>query len=235
MWNLFSNLINKNNNQIQFDKKITCVYNKLYYNRNRFFYVCSYGGSGSYMLVNYLSNFGQVFHIHSRNPPKKLTYIGCENSHNYVYDEWFNNTEIPEKNIYQYTVIYIYKNPISAIYSRFNQNAGKNAHLEHIQCSNPYIKLTDIIVSKIDLYKMEDFFTNYTSKADRNYPIYCVKYEDFWENIVSFNKILKIPDIKALYPIKKETDRTYEYVNELNDIYASLIHKMNNMKCIEIV
>lgn len=244
MWDLFSNLtkinkinnskINNSKNQNQFDKKIMHIYKQLYYNKNRIFYICSYGGSGSYMLVNYLSNFGRVFHIHSRKPPKKLTYIGCENSNNYVYDEWFNNTEIPEQNLYQYSVIYIYKNPVSAIYSRFNHKSGTNAHLEHIQC-NPFTKLTDIIALKKDLYKIEDFFDNYTSNADRNYQIYCVKYEDFWDNIVIFNKILQIPQVKALYPIKKETDRTYEYANELNDIYASLIRKMNNMKCIEIV
>ena len=58
----------------------------------RQFYVCSYGGSGSKMLVKYLENFGKVFHIHSRFPPDKLTHSGGINN----YIEWFNNNVIDD-------------------------------------------------------------------------------------------------------------------------------------------
>ena len=82
--NIFSG---QSNNNKQFDKKIRDVSNTLHtttlhinINKNKIFYICSYGGSGSTMLANYLSNFGKVFHIHSRYPPKKLTYTGCTNT-----------------------------------------------------------------------------------------------------------------------------------------------------------
>ena len=44
-------------------------------NKKRTFYVCSYGGCGSYMLCDYLKNFGDVKHIHSRKPPSILSNI----------------------------------------------------------------------------------------------------------------------------------------------------------------
>jgi len=233
------------NNTFQFDKKVNYVSNRLHtttlhthihtnVTKNKIFYVCSYGGSGSYMLTNYLSNFGKVVHIHSRYPPKKLTYTGCKNSNTYCYKEWFNDVQIADCNLHKYMVIYIYRNPIHAIFSRFENKIGTNPHLIHIQC-NPNIKLQDIIDSNKDLYGIEEFFNNYTKKKNRNYDIYCVKYEDFWDNIETFNKTFGIPDTKYLYPIKSETSKRYTHLNELNKIYGPLICKMNSMKFIEKV
>ena len=215
----------------EFNTKIKNIYNKIYYNSNKKFYVCSYGGSGSYMLCNYLLNFGKVYHIHSRNPPRKLTYIGCEKTTKNVYNEWFNDVEIPESDINNYTVIYIYKNPINAIHSRFTNPD----HLKHIQCHET-ITLSDVVNKKADLYKIEEFFDNYTTTVkNRNYKIHCVKYETFWDNIDIFNKVINLPDIKELYPVIKETHRSCEYTEELTTIYNSLINKMNNRKYIETV
>jgi hypothetical protein len=140
--------------------------------------------------------------------------------------------QITDCNLHKYIVIYIYRNPVHAIYSRFANKIGANPHLKHIQC-NPNIKLQDVIDSKKDLYGIEEFFNNYTKKKTRNYEIYCIKYEDFWDNIESFNKTLDIPNAKYLYPIKNETIVHYEYLNELNKIYNPLICKMNGMKFIE--
>ena len=109
MINALKNIIN-NNNHYYFDKIINDIYKKLYFNKDRIFYVCSYGGCGSYMLCNYLSYFGKVYHIHSRNTPKNLEYIGEENSNKYIYSEWFNHVEIEKNKLYKYQVIYIYKN-----------------------------------------------------------------------------------------------------------------------------
>lgn len=229
------------NSNDQFDNKIRDVSNTLHTTTlhthkktNRIFYICSYGGSGSTMLTNYLSNFGKVVHIHSRYPPTKLTYTGCINANVYCYKEWFNDMQIADCNLYKYVVIYIYRNPIHAIHSRFENKIGTNPHLAHIQC-NPNIKLQDVIDSKKDLYGIEEFFNNYTKKENRNYNIYCVKYEDFWDNIETFNKTLDIPDAKYLYPVKHETVKHCEHLNELNKIYDTLIGKMNSMKFIEKV
>jgi len=214
-----------------------------YYDENRKFYVCSYGGCGSWMLCHYLENFGKTFHIHSRNPPNNLTYVGKVNDTNKkskTLDEWFNSILIKTDDLQKYTVIYLYKNPIQSILSRFigkNNTCDRN-HLKNIQCDkNGNIKLNEVLRTKQDLYKLDEFFDNYTkvktTETRRNYQIYCVKYEDFWKNIKSFNETIKIPDVEPLYPTRKETVRTMMFY-ELNHIYTPLIKKMNGMEFIEI-
>lgn len=207
------------------------------YDKKMNYYICSYGGCGSTILSNYLRNYGNVYHIHDRYPPKKLSYIGKENTDENIYNEWFNKEEINENDLCNYKVIFIYRNPIDVIFSRFIQSTGPNIpHLQHIKCiNNGNIGLGDIINFKKDLYGLEDFFDNYTIPKDRNYKIYCIKYEDFFTNISLINKILEIPDIPNLYPIKQERRKKYTFVKELIVIYSSLINKMNKMRLIEII
>ena len=124
------------------------------------FYICSYGGCGSKLLTNVLSQYGEAKHIHSRKPPDKLSYIGGS-----VYSEWFNPIRVPSSQIENYKVIYVYKNPIDAIYSRFIYPK----HLLHIQ-TDINIRIEDVVNSKKDLYGIEEFFDNYTTKnPKRNY------------------------------------------------------------------
>jgi hypothetical protein len=189
------------------------------------FYVCSYGGCGSTMLCKYLSNFGKVKHIHSRHPPQKLTRVG-EN----IYFEWFNTIEIPEHELSNYKVIFLYRNPVKAILSRFHNTK----HLRHIQCEEN-ITISDVISSKKDLYGVEEFFDNYINNNQKNYKTYCVKYEDFWDNISTFNEKLGIPDNKDLYPVKVETEKDdSDETTVLYEIYDSMIQKMETMPFIYI-
>lgn len=191
------------------------------------FYICSYGGCGSTILFNKLKNYGNIYHIHSRKPPNKLEYIGEENGGN-SYSEWFNGIQIPEEKLDNYYVIYIYKNPIKAIFSRFKNPK----HLEHIQ-TDINIKIEDIISQKKDLYNIEEFYDNYTTKNEnRNYKIICVKYEELFEKQ---NELSKLLNIGPLNLIKKESKRKYKYLNELNNIYKNLIEKMNKNNFIFIV
>ena len=215
------------------------VFNKsnLTFDKNKIFYVCSSGGCGSTILFNYLKNFGTVYHIHDRYPPNKLEYIGKENTDKAVYSEWINGIQIPEENLKNYKVIFIYRHPIQVIYSRFSHRNGPNlAHLQHIKCDNSgNINIFDVLNSGKDLYKIEEFFDSYTIPTERNYNIYCVKYELFWDNISLFNQVMKIPDIKGLYPIKHERPKQLQFLVELTAIYNSLINKMKSMRFIEIV
>jgi hypothetical protein len=208
-----------------------------YFNKNMHYYICSYGGSGSTVLFNYLSTFGNVYHIHDRYPPNKLTYVGKHNTTEDVYDEWFNNVEIPEEHLSNYKVIFIYRHPIQVIYSRLSQTHGPNIpHLQHIKCiNNGNINIFDVLRRKKDLYGLEDFFDNYTIPSYKNYPIYSIKYELFWNNISLFNYILGLPDIKEFYPVKQERLKRLSFVNELSFIYSSLINKMNKKRFIEII
>jgi len=69
------------------------------FNKNMNYYICSFGGCGSTILFKYLSNFGNVYHIHDRYPPNKLKYVGCNHTDEDVYSEWFNNVEINNNEI----------------------------------------------------------------------------------------------------------------------------------------
>ena len=225
---IFTNGISKNSDN---DNKINIM------NNNLNFYVCSSGGCSSTLIFNYLKNFGNSYHIHERYPPEKLCYVGNENTDFPVYSEWFNKTEIPENKIKNYKVIFIYRNPIQVIFSRFASINGPNInHLKNIMCNNNgKIYFSHVINSKTDLYKLEEFYDNYTIPKKRNYEIICIKYEDFFNNISEFNKIVGIPDIKELYPVKKERKKNFTCVKELSYIYRSLMLKMNKMKFIEII
>jgi len=242
MLNFFYNNNNKFKNNVNTISNInvnTNSINKLF-NKDMNYYVCSSGGCGSTVLYNYLSNFGNVHHIHDRYPPDKLTYIGNQNKeeNKLVYNEWFNNIEIPEDKLKNYKVIFIYRNPIEVIYCRCTNNKGMPniPHLQHIKCNNNgNIWLLDVLREKKDLYGLENFFDNYTISKKRNYPIYCVKYELFWNNISYFNGIIGIPNIPSLYPILNEKQRRLSYINELNRIYLSLVKKMSFMPYIKIV
>ena len=185
--------------------KHRAIYRKKIFNPNRTFYICSYGGSGSTMLTKYLRLFGNVEHIHSRTPPNHLTYVGSKNTHENVYHEWFNSVPIPHHEIDKYTVIYIYRNPVDSILSRFYMKD----HLKHIQCPNENTKIKDVLSTQSDLYHLEQFHTHYTKpNQNRNYKIHCIKYENFFDNIAELNRFLKIPDIPALYPVKRERNKT---------------------------
>lgn len=208
-----------------------------YFNKNMNYYICSYGGCGSTVLFNYLSNFGNVYHIHDRYPPKKLQYVGKENTNEDVYNEWFNGVEIPDEKLDNYKVIFIYRHPIQAIFSRFAQTKGPNIpHLQHIKCANNgNINIYDVIRFRKDFYGIEEFFDNYTIPTDKNYEIYSIKYEAFWSNIRLFNYTIGIPDVKELYPVKQERLKTFSFLNELTSIYSSLISKINRMYFIELI
>ena len=158
--------------------------------------------------------------------------MGSKNNSENINGEWFNGVEIPESELINYKVIFIYRNPIPVIFSRFAQRQGSNfKHLQNIKCdNNGDINFFHVLGSGKDLYKIEEFFDNYTSiPSERNYDIYCIKYELFFNNISFFNQIMNILDIIELYPIKSEYNKKYQYVRELLIIYNKLIQKMNRM------
>jgi len=199
------------------------ILTKPYYDPKRVFYVCSYGGCGSKMLVNYLSHFGETEHIHSRKPPLQLTYIGDKQTKNPVYCEWFNDTPVPPSELKHYHVIFIYNNPVRSIYSRFQLDT----HLDHIQCPDPNISLSDVLASGQDLYGINEFFDNYTQPDPRrNYPILCVKYGDLFTHLPALNAALGIPSLIHLFPLKQETKRVVDEETKLVTIYQPLIDKM---------
>jgi predicted CopG family antitoxin len=205
-----------------------------YFDLNKNFYVCSYGGCGSCILTTYLSNFGNVSHIHDRYPPDNLTVaMQPPEAH------WFTTEKIPPRYVKNYKVIFIYKQDVvKSIYSRFvKDNKPFSDHLKHIMCkNNGNIRLLDVVKQKTDLYELEEFYDNYMCRnKKRNYRIYGIKYEDFWNNISLFNKIMEIPNVISLYPQKIETIKIGVYDKELYEIYENLINKMRKNSFIVII
>ena len=187
----------------------------------KIFYVCSYGGSGSRMLETALKQYGKTEHIHSPKPPDKLEYIG-KNGGGTAYYEWFNGKVIPENELDDYCVLYIYRNPTFSIKSRFHMHL----HLKHIQCDSE-IKLNDVLDSGKDLYGIKDFYNNYMKKNEnRNYKIICVKYEDIFDKQDELSNLLGIGKLNLVNKSKNKQISDTKYA-QLNTIYDDLIEEMN--------
>ena len=193
------------------------------------FYVCSYGGCASTILTKALAEHGNAFHVHSRYPPNNLEHLGptSVSSHH----EWFNGIQIPEKELNNYYVIYIYRNPIMAISSilrRFENSSALVRHLTNIAVTNPYLTKDEVINKEADLYGLIEFYNNYTVvNPNRNYKIYCVKYEDLFEKKDELSTILGIGKLNI--PKKEHPYRnTQGFFDKLHIIYKDLIQIMDN-------
>ena len=201
-------------------------------NNNRIFYICSYGGCGSKCLMNILKKYGKVEHLHSRYPPNKLEFVGTTPG---VDTEWFNGVPVPEDQLHKYTIIYIYKNPINAIYSRYHRPDKikyQKLHQKYVQLEKN-IMLKDVLEKNDDLYKIKEFYKNYTTpNSERNYKIISIKYEDLFEKTEELEKLLNIGPIHIE---KRETKREYPEYDKLYNIYKDLIDEMNNKPFIEII
>ncbi len=188
------------------------------------FYVCSYGGSGTNMLCSALCKYGETKHIHSRVPPDNLEYAGGDGS-GYIYCDWFNGITIPNNELENYYVIFIYRNPSFSIPSRFTDKYGYNMHklhLQHIQIDDT-IKLDDVLSSGKDLYKIREFYNNYIKvNKNRNYKIYCVKYEDIFDKQDELSNLLGIGKLNMVNKSNRKNSN-----KELDKIYSDLIEEMN--------
>lgn len=214
--NKFKTIHNFKNNPI--------VANKI--NSVKKFYICSYGGCGSKYLCDVLKKYGKVFHVHSRYPPNKLEFIGDNKEKNLAYKEYFCGIPIPEDEINQYYVIYIYRNPIDSIISRFLHSQ----HLKHIECESN-ITIDDVINQNMDLYKIEEFYNNYITKnPERNYKIICIKYEELFDikNQLKLSKILEIDNLNLIKKESNNNDIKKLYYDKLYSVYKNLIDKMND-------
>lgn len=190
----------------------------------KIFYVCSYGGSGSKMLCSELNKYGETKHIHSRKPPDKLEYVGNEKGGK-TYSEWFNGIPIPEDELENYYVIYIYRNPSYAL-----QKRGSNPnHLNHIQV-HPEVTFEDVLTTGKDLFRIKEFYNNYVKPNEkRNYKIYCVKYEDIFDKHEELSNILGIGKLDIVNKSSRKNSN-----EDLDIIYADLIDEINKNKFIII-
>jgi len=187
------------------------------------FMVCSYGGCGSTMLHKSLQKYGVSHHVHSRCPPEKLEYIS---------DEHFNGTPIHPDQLHRVKVIYIYREPTTAILSwdrRFD-NDTFTSHLKHIE--SPHLMNLEQMASTLeDKYGVQDFYRNYTTKAPRNYQIYCVKYEDLVQHQDQLSQWLGIGPL-GIQIVEHKHESVHK--DKLEKIYSELSEQMKHNKPIFI-
>ena len=188
-----------------------------YFKKDRHFYICSFGGCGSWIIAQYLSNFGIVHHIHSRAPPTPHVTT--------VVDEHFTSVVSPfTSNI----VLYVYRDPVAALLSVRRRFDLRN-HFSNIECPDPSVTLEDVAEQQEDLLGLTDFHRNYTTpSALRKYPIYCVQYEHFFNRLPEFNQALGLINYPKLYPSKKENNNVAEggLLTDLKTVYAPLAQEM---------
>lgn len=174
----------------------------------RVFFVCSYGGSGSWLLTRFLASYGRAFHVHSRRPPPKLTRI--ETTTLTGEYEWFSrDREISPSRLADYSVVFIYSKPIFSIMSRMGWS---RFHFSNIEVPSldalQGVTRQEYLQGNRDLIDYEGFFDNYvTRKLNQNYDIVCVNYHKLWENLERFFSALDLPsaDIEEFPRFRKPT------------------------------
>ena len=194
-----------------------------YLKKDRHFYVCSFGGCGSWLIAQYLSRFGVVHHIHSRKPPTPSLTM--------PHGEHFSTIQTPERNN---TVVYVFRDPLHAMAS-VTRRFPLHQHLTNIECADPTATMKDALNKQEDVFGLAEFYRNYTTpNPHRTYRIYCVKYEDFFERLPEFNYKLGLYDNPKFYPLKKETKTKSEDISGLKTVYASLQEEMRRRPFITI-
>ena len=194
-----------------------------YFKKERHFYVCSFGGCGSWLITNYLSNFGVVHHIHSRKPPSPVLTVS--------HGEHFSTTLPLQQTA---TVVYVYRDPLHAL-SSICRRFLLHDHLKNIECLDPFVTMADAVENQKDAFGLTEFYRNYTTpNPHRTYRIYCVKYENFFEKLPEFNRTLGLYNNPKMYPLKKETKTEANSVVGLSTVYASLQEEMRQRPFITI-
>ena len=185
------------------------------------FYVCSCGGSGSYMLTYALKKYGNVYHVHTRVPPNELKY---------AKHDMFTDEKVPPECINNHYVIYLYRNPARVLCTGVFNGQDRIRHLKNIQSPDTESTVDDIILYKEDLYGLCDFYKNYTSiNKCFNYKIICVKFEDLFKKKDELSAFLNVGPLNLRMKSNIYVDSRYE---ELVDIYEPLINEMETKESI---
>lgn len=204
---------------------------------DKIFYICSYTGCGTMMLSNALDKLGYRTRIvHSPVVPTKLEYTNRDgdldpySKNNIGFN--FNGEKIPDNLVSNFYVIYIYKNPLDVIYSRFI-NGKDFSHL--VTINKRSVDLKQVLTQKKDLYGLENFFDTYTTpNPNRNYKIICVNYSMIFSEQDKLSELLGVGPLNLF---RKETNRHIDrdIHNKLISIYKPFIIKLSQMPFIKIV
>jgi hypothetical protein len=201
------------------------------------FFICSYGGCGSKMLITFLKKYGNVVHIHDRVPPRNLCMVQRKSDN----DATFTHQLISNNSLNKAFVIYIFRDPTEAQVSRWNLNHFTHIQVPNLQQNSTIISTpTEYIKNNQNLLKYDEFHNNYTTPNQRNYRIYAINYHKLFVpgNILKLCQILKLPkNACATFPRKRETSakKWEEYRNGLDLLNESLKMKIQLSPFLQII
>lgn len=184
------------------------------------FYICSYGGSGSYLLNFFLKKFGKTSHIHSRALPTEITK---------VHREKF--TDEIEKDNQKNFVIYIYSKPGHSLLSRasygnlhwFNIDVPSSAR-KLIPCREEREKYFGL---KKDLVNYEQFWDNYVFHKS-SFPILCLNFHYLWDNLGSLCDFCEIDRLHIEdFPKERNPSHGNKIPEDKNNLFTSLNNKID--------
>jgi hypothetical protein len=196
--------------------------------RPRTYVIVSYGGSGSKMLSGWISDqpnsyVKMVRHMHDPNPPVQLHEFRKpinEASHQADYRNRHipggmfpeETALIPEDKYEDYRFIYIFKDPVEGLVSRYGYG-----HCMHVggDCGTDdknFPPLYEYAEKGEDWFKIGTFFNNWTTKSEaRKYPVLAVNYHKIWDNVETLVEALGLPPETAkTFPARTETVRNDE-------------------------
>lgn len=193
------------------------------------FIVCSFGGCGSYTLMNALKKHGKVIQIHDNKLPTQL----CQPNNRM---SWTSKV-IPDEKLDDIYVIYLYGNVSNAYICRgcAEISPAGGGHLKNIKCSNYYATLEDVLIENKDIFGYTEFYNNYTSTSQkRNYKLYCVKFSELYNCKKELSKELGIEDLEIpIINVKSYETKLNNYIkkNNLgeNDLYKNAWNKLNEI------
>ena len=157
---------------------------------------------------------------------------------------------IPEASYDDYRYIYIFKDPVEGLVSRYG-----HGHCLHVggDCGNEgsFPKLAEYAKGGVDFFKITDFFDHWTTEGygGRTYPVIAVNYHKIWDNVPAVVEALGLPEQHAAsFPKRTETVRnnktgakeghmnhSEEARDGLRGIYKGVLDKIRDMPAIKIV
>ena len=231
----------------------------------RTYVVVSYGGCGSKMLAGWLSGLGaghvgRVFHFHDKRPPDDLRRIPDAPRKPSAQRDYRARrfpgggrfkTDTPVvrgAGLDDYRVLYIFKDPVEAMVSRFG-----HGHCKHLDgdCGEEraFPKLDAYAARGVDRMGLLKFFEAYSAPdGDRGFPIVLLNYHKLWNNLDAVMDALGLPRaLGASFPERTETvrnDRTAAGEGNaahsektrrgLEAIYAPILAKIVDMPAVSV-